>query len=166
MTGELPPRIVLLVSGLDRILSVTDGTVSYLLPQLQVLMSEGLGVRFQVVLAGLPKVVMHRVGMNVEGRIVMQLADPTEYGGVGAHRSMESQVRVPRRAVLLPDKRIMQLAQLAPAGEGEGAVIRLLAEKLPKPTVRPPHRFADIVWPMPWEQAMRSERTPPPQFLA
>ncbi len=75
-------------------------------------------------------------------------------------------MRVPRRAVLLPDKRIMQLAQLAPAGEGEGAVIRLLAEKLPKQTVRPPHRFADIVRPMPWEQAMRSERTPPPQFLA
>ena len=35
-------------------------------------MTEAVGVRIQVVLAGLPKIVSHRLGMNIERRFVLQ----------------------------------------------------------------------------------------------
>ena len=165
-TGELPPQVVLVVSGLDRMLNVTDGISQNLLSPLSTLVSEGLGVRFQVVLGGLPKVVHHRMGANIRHRLVLELADPTEYTSVGSHKSVASELRTPRRAVLLPDKRIVQLAQLAPAGTSEGAVIRRLAESLPPATVSPPKTFADVPWPVAWELAERYDRVAPPHFLA
>ena len=81
ITGQLPPQIVLLVSGADRLLSTSDGPTSNLLGPLVSLMTEAIGVRVQIVLAGLPKIVAHRLGMNIERRFVFQLADPGEYGG-------------------------------------------------------------------------------------
>jgi S-DNA-T family DNA segregation ATPase FtsK/SpoIIIE len=166
-TGVLPPQIVLLVSGVDRILSVTEDTQSNLRAPLTTLMSEGVGVRFQVVLGGLPRVVGSRLGSNVNNRLVLEIADPAEYAAVGAHRSFASDLRTPRRAVWVPDKRLIQLAQLAPTGTSEGPVIQRLAETLPAATHSPPHRFADVPWPLPWEIAKRTPRQPAPSnFLA
>ena len=62
----------------------------------------------KVVLAGLPRIVHHRLGMNIERRFVFQLADPHEYVGVGASKVLGGQLTVPRRAVEAPAKRIVQ----------------------------------------------------------
>ena len=80
-------------------------------------MNEAVGVRIQVVLAGLPRIVTNRLGMNIERRFVFQLADPNEYADRRrpASRSACSSA-LPRRAVDVPAKRIVQFAQLAAPG--------------------------------------------------
>ena len=126
VTGELPPQLVLLVSGADRLLTTAEGATSNLLGPLTRLMGEAIGVRIQVVLAGLPKIAGHRLGMNVERRLVLQTADVNDLAIVGVHRSFAAELRTERRAVDLPAGRVVQLAQLAPAGQPEGPVIRSL----------------------------------------
>ena len=83
VTGELPPQLVLLVSGADRLLTTAEGATSHLLGPLTRLMGEAIGVRIQVVLAGLPKIASHRLGMNVERRLVLQTADVNDLAIVG-----------------------------------------------------------------------------------
>ena len=78
ITGELPPQVVLLVSGTDRLLMSTEGAASNLLGPLTTLINEAVGVRIQIVLAGLPRIVTNRLGMNIERRFVFQLADANE----------------------------------------------------------------------------------------
>ena len=78
-------------------------------------MTEAIGVRVQIVLAGLPKIVGHRLGMNIERRFVFQLADINDLAVVGVNRSFAAELRTERRAVDLPAGRVVQLAQLAPA---------------------------------------------------
>ena len=134
VTGDLPPQEVLLVSGTDRMLMSTEGAVSNLLGPLTTLMNEAVGVRIQVVLAGLPRVVTNRLGMNIERRFVFQLADPNEYAIVGASKTLGLQLSLPRRAIDVPSKRIIQFAQLAAPGSAEGPVIQQLAEHLPAAT--------------------------------
>ena len=112
ITGELPPLVVLLVSGTDRLLMSTDGAASNLLGPLTTLMNEAVGVRIQVVLAGLPRIVTNRLGMNIERRFVFQLADANEYAIVGASKSLGLQLSQSRRAIDVPAKRIIQFAQL------------------------------------------------------
>lgn len=153
LTGQLPPQIVLLVSGADRLLSTSDGPTSNLLGPLVGLMTEAIGVRVQIVLAGLPKIVAHRLGMNIERRFVFQLADPGEYGGLGAPKSARADLLVPRRGVETATGRLVQFAQLAAPGEPEGALVRSIAAQLPAAAVQPPKVFADITWPMPWSAA-------------
>lgn len=166
-TGELPPQIVLLVSGTDRMLAVNEETNQLLRGPLTTLMQEGLGVRFQVVLGGSTRVTTSRIGSNINTRLVMEMADIADYAAAGAHRSHASELQTPRRALLVPDKRFIQLAQLAPPGQSDGPIIQQLAETLQPATSRPPHRFADVPWPLPWETAIQTPRDPaPPQFLA
>ncbi len=153
ITGQLPPQIVLLVSGADRLMSVSDGPTSNLLGPLVSLMTEAIGVRVQIVLAGLPKIVGHRLGMNIERRFVFQLADPGEYGSVGAPKSARADLLIPRRAVETSTGLLVQFAQLAPPGEAEGVLVRNIASRLPAAIGRPPKVFADITWPMPWTAA-------------
>ena len=166
VTGELPPQLVLLVSGADRLLTTAEGATSHLLGPLTRLMGEAIGVRIQVVLAGLPKIASHRLGMNVERRLVLQTADVNDLAIVGVHRSFAAELRTERRAVDLPAGRVVQLAQLAPAGQPEGPVIRSLAASLAPPTRRPPQRFVDVTWPLLWEHAAAAPPTPPAHFVA
>ena len=151
--AALPPQIVLLVSGAERLLSTNDGPVSNLLGPLTSLMSEAVGTRIQVVLAGLPKVVAHRLGMNIERRFVFQLADPGEYSGLNVPKSAAPDLRIERRAMEVGTGRIVQFAQLAEPGGSGGGVIRKLGAEMPPPRHRPPRRFADVTWPLPWIQA-------------
>jgi S-DNA-T family DNA segregation ATPase FtsK/SpoIIIE len=166
VTGELPPQEVLLVSGTDRLLMSTEGTASNLLGPLTTLMNEAVGVRIQVVLAGLPRIVTNRLGMNIERRFVFQLADANEYSIVGASKALGVQLAQPRRAIDVPAKRIIQFAQLAAPGSAEGPVIQQLAERLPAATTRPPRPFADVSWPQPWEQAPLDRLTPPAHLVS
>ncbi|HWM20965.1 MAG TPA: hypothetical protein VNO51_14845, partial [Ilumatobacteraceae bacterium] len=166
VTGELPPQLVLLVSGADRLLTTAEATTNHLLGPLTRLMGEAIGVRIQIVLAGLPKIAGHRLGMNVERRLVLQTADINDLAIVGVHRSFAAELRTERRAVDLPAGRVVQLAQLAPAGQPEGPVIRSLAASLARPTRRPPQRFVDVTWPLLWEHAAAAPPTPPAHFVA
>ena len=166
VTGELPPQLVLLVSGADRLLTTAEATTNHLLGPLTRLMGEAIGVRIQIVLAGLPKIAGHRLGMNVERRLVLQTADINDLAIVGVHRSFAAELRTERRAVDLPAGRVVQLAQLAQAGQPEGPVIRSLAASLARPTRRPPQRFVDVTWPLLWEHAAAAPPTPPAHFVA
>ncbi len=166
ITGELPPHVVLLVSGTDRLLMSTEGAASNLLGPLTTLINEAVGVRIQIVLAGLPRIVTNRLGMNIERRFVFQLADANEYAIVGASKPLGLQLSQSRRAIDVPTKRIIQFAQLAAPGSPEGAVIQQLAERLPAARTRPPRPFADVSWPQPWEQAPIDRLTPPGHLLS
>ncbi|MFT3852327.1 MAG: FtsK/SpoIIIE domain-containing protein [Ilumatobacteraceae bacterium] len=163
--GELPPQIVLLVSGADRLLSTSDGPTSNLLGPLVSLMTEAIGVRVQIVLAGLPRIVAHRLGTNIERRFVFQLADPGEYSGLGAPKSARADLLIPRRAVETSTGRLVQFAQLAAPDEPEGAMVRAIAGRLPAAVARPPKVFADITWPMPWSAAPLGALTPPAHLV-
>ena len=61
--------------------------------------------------------------------------------------------------------RIVQFAQLAEPGGSGGGVIRKLGAEMPPAQHRPPRRFADVTWPLPWVQAPL-ERLDPPAHLA
>ena len=87
ITGQLPPQIVLLVSGADRLLSTSDGPTSNLLGPLISLMSEAIGVRVQIVLAGLPKIVGHRVGIEHRAALRVPARRPGRVRRRSARRS-------------------------------------------------------------------------------
>ena len=166
VTGALPPQVVLVVSGTDRLLLSTEGAVSNLLGPLTTLMNEAVGVRIQVVLGGLPRVVTNRLGMNIERRFVFQLADANEYSVVGASKVLGLQLAAPRRAVETPAKRIVHFAQLAAPGQPEGPVVQQVAGRLPRARRRPPRAFADVSWPQPWEQAPLDRLTSPEHLVS
>ena len=164
--GTLPPRLVLLVSGADRVLSSEDGPGGLLKGPLTTLMSDGLGVRVQIVLGGGTKFVYHRLGSGIADRLVLGLADPTEYTAIGIDKSSAADLRIERRAARVPGGKIVQLAQIAPPGSGDGAIIRELAATMPNPTTRHPHRFVDLPWPLPWATIDAEPfPEPPPRFL-
>ncbi len=165
VTGNLPPQIVLMVSGADSVLN-SDGSSGNLLGPLLSLISEAVGVRIQIVLSGLPKIVAHRLGMNIERRFVFRLADPAELGTAGVAKSAAADLRVDRRAVEPATGQVVQFAQVAEPGGSEGSVIGRLAVGLAPARLRPPRRFADVSWPLPWEQVSRRELVAPPHLLA
>ncbi|MEP7115689.1 MAG: FtsK/SpoIIIE domain-containing protein, partial [Ilumatobacteraceae bacterium] len=165
LTGELPPQLVLMVSGADRMLNA-DGSASNLLAPLLTLMSEAMGVRIQVVLSGLPKIVAHRLGMNIERRFVFWPGDAGELGTAGVPKTAAAELRIERRAIEPASGRFVQFAQLAEPGVGEGPVIRRLASGLEPALSRPPKQFADVSWPLPWEVVAAGELVAPPHLLA
>ncbi len=152
-TGVLPPQIVLLVSGVDRILSVTEETQSNLRGPLMTLMSEGVGVRFQVVLGGLPRVVNSRLGSNITNRLILEIADPAEYGA--SVRTARSPPTCARRAA--PYGRPTSCCSNSPSSP-RPAPVRVSSSSVwpnrcPPRSTRPPHKFADVPWPLPWDIA-------------
>ena len=160
VTGELPAQIVLLVAGADRMIG-SEGPVAGLLGPLMSLLTEAVGVRVQIVIAGLAKIVGHRLGTNIEQRFVFQLADIGELNAAGAPRAVAADLRTERRAYDTVSRRIVQFARLAEPGAPEGAAIRRLAESLPPAQRRPPRRFADVSWPLAWEQCPWDRMDPP-----
>jgi DNA segregation ATPase FtsK/SpoIIIE, S-DNA-T family len=164
-TGDLPPRVVLLVAGADRLLS-TDGSSSNLLAPLTMLMAESIGTRIQIVLSGLPKIVTHRLGMNVERRFVFQLADSAELSAVGVPRGLTTELRIERRAYEPAAGRLVQFARLGEPGRPEGALIRSIAGALAPATCRRPKSFADVSWPLAWEQSGVERLAPPAHAIA
>ena len=141
--------------------------MSNLLGPLTTLMNEAVGVRIQVVLAGLPRVVTNRLGMNIERRFVFQLADPNEY----ADRRCQQDARAATRRAAAGDRRPVEArSSSSPSSPHRAAprapVIQQLAERLPAATRRPPRPFADVSWPQPWEQAPLDRLTPPAHLVS
>lgn len=139
--NPLPPQIVLFVSGTDRLLT-TDSPHLQLTPVLNSLITDSVGVRIQIVLGGLPKIVHHRLGMNIERRIVLGLSDSSDYGAIGVPKAFTRELAVDRRAVDLPSGRLTQLARLAPPDQSEGDAIRRIGASLGPGSSSPPHLLA------------------------
>ncbi len=164
-TGESVPQLVLLVSGAERLLGA-DGAGANVLGPLMSLMSESVGVGIQIVLSGLPKIVGHRLGMNIDKRFVFQLADVSELGGAGVPKAVAADLRVERRAYETGVGQLVQIARLGEPGSAEGATIRAVAARLSHAVQRPPKRFADVSWPLPWDQAPFERMALPAHLVA
>lgn len=170
--GEpLPPQVMLVVSGADRLLLHGEGTTSPLLGPINTFLRESVGTRVQVVLSGLPSVAAHRIGTNIGRRLVFT-AEDGDLKGLGV-RVAASTLDVPRRFVDTATDRICQLVQLAPVGASELDTTRhwisALQERHPVDGLDPastPLRVTDVPWPLPMSVARRTEPVAPPGYDA
>ncbi len=161
--GSAPPHLVLFINGADRMLG-SESAHQQLVPSVLRLLGDAVGVRIQVVLGGLPRLVSHKLGTNITRRIVLQLSDRGDYLGAGVPREYSTDLRVARRAYDVTSGRLTQLAQLGGPGRIDGDIINELGASLAPARTRRPRRFVDITWPLPLAAAGLEFQSPPPGY--
>ncbi len=162
---EVPPRIMLVINGTDRLMG-TESAHQQLVGPLLRLLGDAIGVGIQIVLGGGVRLASHKIGMNITRRIVLQLIDRGDYNAVGVAKTFATDLATDRRAVDVSSGRLTQLGRLSSPGQIEGETIRQLAGALAAPSRRPPLRFADVTWPLPLAAARLDEARPPDVYAA
>ncbi|MCP4083821.1 MAG: hypothetical protein GY745_02000 [Actinomycetia bacterium] len=136
------PRIMLVVSGADRLVLHGEASTSPLLAPLLALLAESGGADVQIVLAGLPNILNHRLGMNTERRLVLHPGEPDAV--LGVPRALLTELGSPGRAVDTETGTLLHLA-------GE-----LTAVYPAHSLARPPHQFREVPRPLGWADAPES----------
>ncbi|MFT7601057.1 MAG: S-DNA-T family DNA segregation ATPase FtsK/SpoIIIE [Acidimicrobiales bacterium] len=152
LTGHPVHRIMLLVSGTERLIRRGEDTRSRLLQPLMTLLTESLGTGVQIIIGGTAQIADSRLALNVSQRFIFQLpgdASPTAYG---VPRELTASLGSPGRAVDVSSKRLTQLAYL---DTGAGSAIHTeiaarLCQQHPSGQIRnEPKVFVNVGWPLP-----------------
>lgn len=164
----VPPHLLLLVHGCDRLLLYGEGASSPLLAPLLALTAEVGGVGVQIVLSGSPTIAHHRLGSNATRRLVFELTDPQEYSVLGVPAPARSTLRGPGRGYDSATARTFQMARLADPGvAGADRLLDCLGQELrsvlPAVDDRGPEAIRDVGWPLPWKQL--PALAPPPELV-
>lgn len=154
VTGtEMPPRIVLIVNGAERLLMSGEAQTSPLLGPLLALLSESVGTGIQIVVAGAPSVGHNRLGTGITRRFVFNVSDRSETQALGVPRALAAELSVPRRAVDVARGLVVQFADFGDEDRSErevlDAAVGALQTRFEGALRRPPHRFVEVPWPMP-----------------
>jgi S-DNA-T family DNA segregation ATPase FtsK/SpoIIIE len=129
---EPPPYILLLIDRYDAFVSqfeMADG--GKLVGQVQHLLQNSLAAGFRLVLTGDRSLVSGRIGGMVEAKLLLRLADRTDYAVAGLPtRSLPAEIP-DGRAFRLPGGAAVQIAHAGVSAEGasQAAAIRELAER-------------------------------------
>ncbi len=135
LAAQAPPYILLLVDRYDAFVSQFEQADSgRLVGQLQNLVQNSLSGGFRLVLTGDRSLVTGRIAGMVEAKLVMRLADRTDYAVVGlSPRSIPAEFPT-GRAFLMPGGATVQVAHAGPSADGasQSGAIRDLAERAPQ----------------------------------
>ena len=137
--GQLPYLLVL-VDRYDAFLTALDQIDGgRLVGQLQLLIRDGLAAGIRVIATGDRSLLTGRLSGLVEAKIVLRLADRTDYALTGLNSRAIPAVMPNGRGIRLPGGDLLQVALLSgePRGAAENRAVRELAERCVPATVRP-----------------------------
>ena len=140
--GARPPFLLVFVDRYDVFLTALehiDG--GRLLGELQRLIRDGLAAGIRVIVTGDRTLLTGRLGGLVEQKLVLRMADRTDFALAGLHSRAIPRDMPNGRGFLLPDGDLLQVASLSEQGQGatENQALRELAGRAPTAT-RPPFR--------------------------
>ncbi len=171
---RLPYLVVLLdrLEGFVQTFESVDGGV--LIERLHTLLQEGAGVGLRFVIGADRSGVLGRISMLVEDRILLSMADPSDYTTIGLSPRSVPKTMGPGRAFRGGERpRELQLAMLDESGEGVDQV-RVLHDLAARTTEqwadlerdRRPRRVDDLPTSISWGDALELDRpTPTPTFI-
>jgi S-DNA-T family DNA segregation ATPase FtsK/SpoIIIE len=135
-----PPFLMILVDRYDAFLTALehiDG--GRLLGELQRLIRDGLASGIRVVLTGDRTMLTGRLGSLVEHKLVLRMADKTDFALAGLHSRAIPRDMPNGRGFQLPAGDLVQVASLSPHSQGaaENHALRDLARRVPPGASRP-----------------------------
>ncbi|HZR50819.1 MAG TPA: FtsK/SpoIIIE domain-containing protein [Streptosporangiaceae bacterium] len=144
--AQRPPFLLLFVDRYDVFLTALehiDG--GRLLGQLQQLMRDGLAAGIRVIATGDRTLLTGRLGALAEQKVVLRMADRTDFALVGLHARTIPKDMPDGRGFHLPSGDLLQVAMLSAQAQGatENQVLRELAGKR-APHTRPPFRVDQL----------------------
>jgi DNA segregation ATPase FtsK/SpoIIIE, S-DNA-T family len=151
-TGQVFPRILLVVLGADRLFpSQGNENGSPLASPISLLASDAIGLGIQLVLVGHPRISSLRPGINIENRLALIIPTPTDYATPTVSRSLLAELGPPRRAIDLRRGTVVELCSLSGGDTEDSEVIEAVLDRLESGGVQasahPPKRFTEIGYP-------------------
>jgi S-DNA-T family DNA segregation ATPase FtsK/SpoIIIE len=156
--AEIPPYILFLIDRYDAFVSQFEGADGgRLVGQVQQLLQNSLSAGFRLVLTGDRSLVSGRIGGMVEAKLMLRMADRTDYAVVGlSPRSLPAEIPT-GRAFLLPGGAAVQIAHAGLSAEGasQSAAIRELAQRSARSGERVPFRVDALPFSITMVEALR-----------
>jgi S-DNA-T family DNA segregation ATPase FtsK/SpoIIIE len=160
--ADPPPFVLLLIDRYDAFVSQFEGQDGgRLVTEVQQLIQNSLSAGFRIVLTGDRSLVTGRIAGMVEAKLVLRMADRTDYAVVGIPvRSLPAEIPA-GRAFRVPGGAAVQVAHPGPSADGaaQGAAIRELAQRAARDGGRAPFRVDPLPLQITFAEALRLPRS-------
>jgi S-DNA-T family DNA segregation ATPase FtsK/SpoIIIE len=160
--ADPPPFVLLLIDRYDAFVSQFEGQDGgRLVTDVQQLIQNSLSAGFRLVLTGDRSLVTGRIGGMVEAKLMLRMADRTDYAVVGIPvRTLPTEIPA-GRAFRIPGGASVQVAHPGPTADGavQGTAIRELAQRAARDGGRGPFRVDPLPLQITFAEALRLPRT-------